>query len=86
MSDFNVWGYIARLGSRVLGPGDPTLRSGDEVCAVNEPIVLVLQDVEEFLHQEYAEFQCSAPGKAFRTDHRLGRYLFKKNEYFSWKR
>eukprot|EP00088_Acartia_fossae_P050969 TRINITY_DN5721_c0_g1_i12.p1 TRINITY_DN5721_c0_g1~~TRINITY_DN5721_c0_g1_i12.p1 ORF type:complete len:500 (-),score=128.88 TRINITY_DN5721_c0_g1_i12:746-2245(-) len=62
MSDFNVWGYIARLGSRVLGPGDPTLRSGDEVCAVNEPIVLVLQDVEEFLHQEYAEFQCSAPG------------------------
>ncbi len=63
MADFNVWGYLARLGTRVLSPGDATFQSGDEVCAVNEPILLVLQDVEEFLHQEYQEFQCSAPGK-----------------------
>jgi hypothetical protein len=32
------------------------------VCAVNEPILLVLEDVEEFLHQEFQEFQCNAPG------------------------
>ena len=62
MADFNVWAYLARLGTRVLSPGDATFQSGDEVCAVNEPILLVLQDVEEFLHQEYQEFQCSAPG------------------------
>ena len=65
MADFNVWGYLARLGTRVLSPGDATFQSGDEVCAVNEPILLVLQDVEEFLHQEYQEFQCSAPGNMF---------------------
>ena len=33
MSDFNVWGYLARLGTRVLGPGECTLQAGDEVCA-----------------------------------------------------
>lgn len=62
MADFNVWGYLARLGTRVLSPGDPTLQAGNEVCAINEPILLVLEDVEEFLHQEYQEFQCNAPG------------------------
>ena len=62
MADFNVWGYLARLGTRVLAPGDSTLQAGDEVCAINEPILLVLEDVEEFLHQEYQEFQCNAPG------------------------
>jgi len=62
MSDFNVWGYLARLGTRVLGPGESTLEAGDEVCAVQEPILLVLEDVEEFLHQEFSEFQCNAPG------------------------
>jgi len=62
MSDFNVWGYLARLGTRVLGPGECTLQAGDEVCAVQEPILLVLEDVEEFLHQEFSEFQCNAPG------------------------
>ena len=62
MVDFNVWGYLARLGTRVLSPGDPTLQAGNDVCAINEPILLVLEDVEEFLHQEYQEFQCNAPG------------------------
>ena len=86
MSDFNVWGYLARLGTRVLGPGECTLQAGDEVCAVQEPILLVLEDVEEFLHQEEIfslDYRCvsgdvSLPENAFRTQDFLphGKTLF----------
>jgi len=62
MGDFNVWSYLAKMGVTVRGPGHPDLKEGDQICRVNQPILLKLEDIEELLHVEYKRFSCQAPG------------------------
>jgi len=62
MSEFNVWSYFAKLGVQVRGPKDSFFQDGDEVCSVNDPVLLTVEDVEEFLHKDYSEFSCQVPG------------------------
>jgi len=62
MSDFNVWSYFAKLGVQVRGPGDPFFQDGDTLCKTSDPVILTVEDVEEFLHKDYQEFPCQIPG------------------------
>ena len=63
MSEFNVWAYVARMGVSVKGPGNSrSLAEGDKVAGMNTPTFLTLEDIEEFLHVDYEEFSCQAPG------------------------
>lgn len=62
MGDFNVWGYLARMGVEVRGPGQEELVEGDRVAGVDKPVILRLEDIEELLHVDYAQFSCQVPG------------------------
>ena len=63
MSDFNVWAYVAKMGVSVKGPGSSrSLAEGDKVAGMTAPTLLTLEDIEEFLHVDYEEFSCQAPG------------------------
>jgi len=62
MSEFNVWSYLAKMGVSVKGPASRTLQEGDKVSGMLNPTFLTLEDIEEFLHTDYGEFSCQAPG------------------------
>jgi len=62
MADFNVWSYLAKMGVSVKGPGSRTLEEGDQVSGMLTPTFLKLEDIEEFLHKDFQEFHCQAPG------------------------
>ena len=63
MSEFNVWAYVAKMGVSVKGPGSSrSLAEGDKVAGMTTPTILTLEDIEEFLHVDYEEFSCQAPG------------------------
>ena len=63
MSEFNVWAYVAKMGVSVKGPGTSrSLAEGDKVAGMTSPTFLTLEDIEEFLHVDYEEFSCQAPG------------------------
>ena len=62
MSEFNVWSYLAKMGVSVKTAGSSALREGDQVCGMMTPTVVTVQDIEEFLHTDFGEFSCQAPG------------------------
>jgi len=62
MGDFNVWAYLAKMGTSLKAPGHQDFREGDRVTKINRSIVLTLEDVEEFLHVDYKQFTCQVPG------------------------
>ena len=62
MSEFNVWSYLAKMGVSVKGPTSRTLSEGDKQAGMTTPTLLTLDDIEEFLHTDYEEFSCQAPG------------------------
>jgi len=62
MGDFNVWGYLARMGVEVRAPGQTSLQEGDRVAGMDRPVILRMEDVEELLHVEYKQFNCQVPG------------------------
>jgi len=62
MSDFNVWSYLAKMGVSVRGPGVDSMAEGDKVAGINTPNILTFSDIEEFLHVDYARFNCQVPG------------------------
>ena len=62
MSEFNVWSYLAKMGVSVKSAGSRDLREGDQVCGMMTPTVVTVQDIEEFLHTDFGEFSCQAPG------------------------
>jgi len=75
---FDVWTYVARMGSRMKVPNDSFFMDGDAVCGMRTahyfgsrvktaeggptPGGGVGEDEEEYLHEDYAPFQCLAPG------------------------
>jgi len=61
MSTFNVWGYLARMGVEVRGPGHNSVEEGDHVAGVNTPIILRIEDLEELLHRDFKQFSCQVP-------------------------
>jgi len=61
MSNFNVWGYLARMGVEVRGPGQDGVEEGDQVAGVNTPIILRIEDLEELLHRDFKQFSCQVP-------------------------
>jgi len=62
MCDFNVWSYLAKMGVSVRGPGMVSMEEGDKVAGMDTPTFLALEDIEEFLHVDYAQFSCQVPG------------------------
>lgn len=58
MSNFNVWGYLARMGVEVRGPGQEGVEEGDQVAGVNTPVILRIEDLEELLHRDFKQFSC----------------------------
>ena len=62
MAEFNVWSYLAKMGASVKGPGSRTLEEGDKASGMLTPTLVTLEDIEEFLHTDYHEFSCQAPG------------------------
>jgi hypothetical protein len=77
MCDFDVWTYLARLGVKSRLPSDAFFSDGDAVCQMRTCTYLTQEDEEEFLHTDYAEFPCSAPGcgSAFSQVHRRRFFL-----------
>ena len=69
MSEFNVWSYLAKMGVSVKGPSSHTLAEGDKASGMLTPTVVTLDDIEEFLHTDYQEFSCQAPGCKVRKTH-----------------
>jgi len=57
-----VWGYLARMGVSVRGPGHEALQEGDRLAGLTQPIILRLEDIEELLHTDYKQFSCQVPG------------------------
>jgi len=66
-----VWGYLARMGVEVRGPGQTFMREGDKVAGVDRPVILRMEDIEELLHVDYKQFSCQVPGcgQTFRQLH-----------------
>jgi len=62
MGDFNVWGYLAKMGISIKETRDQDFKEGNKVTKINHPIILTLEDVEEFLHVDYKQFTCQVPG------------------------
>eukprot|EP00092_Neocalanus_flemingeri_P014528 GFUD01015675.1.p1 GENE.GFUD01015675.1~~GFUD01015675.1.p1 ORF type:complete len:320 (-),score=80.47 GFUD01015675.1:523-1482(-) len=62
MCDFNVWSYLAKMGVSVRGPGLASMAEGDKVAGMDSPTFLSLEDIEELLHVDYAQFSCQVPG------------------------
>ncbi len=60
--DFDVWSYVARLGTQMRGAADDFFAEGDSVCAMRSCQYLTQEDCEEFLHKDYETFSCSVPG------------------------
>jgi len=64
MCDFNVWSYLAKMGVSVRGPGLASMAEGDKVAGMDIPTFIALDDIEELLHVDYAQFSCQVPGCA----------------------
>lgn len=62
MCDFNVWSYLAKMGVSVRGPGLASMAEGDKVAGMDTPTFISLDDIEELLHVDYAQFSCQVPG------------------------
>jgi len=62
MCDFNVWSYLAKMGVSVRGPGVASMLEGDKVAGMESPTFIALEDIEELLHVDYAQFSCQVPG------------------------
>jgi len=62
MCDFNVWSYLAKMGVSVRGPGLASMAEGDKVAGMDSPTFISLDDIEELLHVDYAQFSCQVPG------------------------
>ena len=62
MAEFNVWSYLAKMGTSVKGPASRSLAEGDQQAGMTRPTFLTLEDIEEYLHTDYGEFSCQAPG------------------------
>ena len=69
---FDVWTYVARMGARMKLPNDGFFLDGDAVCGMRTAHYFgggggdddcgAGGDDEEFLHADFAPFQCLAPG------------------------
>lgn len=66
-----MWSYLAKMGVSVRGPTSPAMVEGDKVAGIDNPTVIALEDIEEFLHVDYAQFSCQVPGcsQTFRQLH-----------------
>jgi len=60
--EFDVWSYIAKMGIRMRPVSDNFYLEGDAVCAMRTCQYVTQEDCEEFLHVDYKNFCCSAPG------------------------
>lgn len=60
--EFDVWSYIARMGIRLRPAIDNFFLDGDAVCAMRTCQYVTQDDAEEFLHKDFKEFNCDAPG------------------------
>ena len=60
---FDVWSYVARLGSRMRPASDPFFVEGDAVCQMRTcQYMMPLEDREDVLHADFEQFSCLAPG------------------------
>jgi len=50
------------MGVSVRGPGLAFMAEGDKVAGMDIPTFIALDDIEELLHIDYAQFSCQVPG------------------------
>lgn len=50
------------MGVSVRGPGLASMAEGDKVAGMDSPTFIALDDIEELLHVDYAQFSCQVPG------------------------